>query len=154
MARQQQHETPDSDSDDDKPAFGWNEARAAWVASKEKMKKKKIRNKIVRLKKKKKGKAMQQEMGLRRSENSLEKYYTCPSTIAKCMRTFQNVCKIDKMKDRVIEPSAGCGAWIPALKGLSDECHFFNLHPEHDDVEKQNWFDYNSDKDKDPPHLL
>ena len=91
---------------------------------------------------------MPQEMGFGRPKESLEKYYTYLNTIAVCMHTLQGARKINKMKDRVIEPiepSAGCGAWIPALKGVCDDCHFYDLHPEHVDVKKQNWFDYEED---------
>ena len=51
---------------------------------------------------------------------------------------------IDKNNDLIIEPSAGNGSFIENIKTLSINYKFYDLKPEHDEVNKQDFleFDY------------
>jgi hypothetical protein len=55
-----------------------------------------------------------------------------------CIRTHLPV----SPTDLIIEPSAGNGAFIPAIKQLTSNHLFFDIHPEHPEITKQDFLTY------------
>jgi len=72
-----------------------------------------------------------QNKGLKR--NSLDKYYTKPTVVTLCLDFFTKNIPIDP-SDLIIEPSAGNGAFISAIKLLSPHVLFYDIAPEHADI--------------------
>ena len=93
----------------------------------------------------------QQSTGLKRTKNNkvLEKFYTNKQTVNKCITQFNLVMKdynFSKENDVIIEPSAGNGAFIEGCKQLCNNCLFYDIEPEHNDIQKQDYLklDFNS----------
>ena len=63
----------------------------------------------------------------------LEKFYTPNSIVELCGELIKKTLKIQR-EDLIIEPSAGCGAFIPLIKSLSDKYRFIDLKPDHPEV--------------------
>ena len=72
-----------------------------------------------------------QKTGL--SRNTIDKYYTNNATVKLCMNTFKNHVIIDD-DDIIIEPSAGNGAFIDAIKEASKNSMFLDIEPEHSEI--------------------
>ena len=96
-----------------------------------------------------------QTVGLKRDKTSsnLEKYYTKKETVDTCIKQFNLVMKdysFSKENDVIIEPSAGNGAFIEGCKKLSNNCLFYDIEPEHNDIVKQDYlkFDYSDIQQK------
>ena len=88
-----------------------------------------------------------QIVGLKRDKTSsnLEKYYTKKETVDTCIKQFNLVMKdynFSKKNDVIIEPSAGNGAFIEGCKKLCNNCLFYDIEPEHNDIVKQNYLDF------------
>jgi hypothetical protein len=90
-----------------------------------------------------------QIVGLKRDKNNcnLEKYYTNKETVDICISRFNIVMKdynFNKEKDIIIEPSAGDGAFIEGCRKICNNCLFYDIEPEHNDIIKQDFleFDY------------
>lgn len=75
-----------------------------------------------------------QNTGLKR--NILDKYYTSQDTVDKCVDFIRENIEFDRNADLCIEPSAGNGAFIQQIKTLSNNCKFYDLHPENNDESK------------------
>ena len=90
---------------------------------------------------------MSQTKGLKR--DTIDKFYTKESTVDQCIAAFKNHISISD-SDMVIEPSAGSGAFIPAIKEITEDCRFFDIEPDHPDIETQDFltFDYKQIKNK------
>ena len=84
---------------------------------------------------------MSQAKGLKR--NTIDKFYTKPLAVAQCMTEFKKHVVIND-KDLIIEPSAGSGAFISEIKGITSQCKFYDIEPEHSDIEQLDFltFDY------------
>ena len=82
-----------------------------------------------------------QEKGLKR--NTIDKYYTKQSIVNKCIELVKKYINILD-DDLIIEPSAGNGSFINDIKILSNNYKFFDLEPEHIEISKQDFleFDY------------
>lgn len=80
-----------------------------------------------------------QEKGLKR--NTVDKYYTCPDAVSTCISYIESHIRIGHDADLVVEPSAGNGAFIAALKRLSAARVFYDLEPEHADIQRQNYLE-------------
>ena len=89
-----------------------------------------------------------QEKGLKR--NTIDKYYTKPSVVTQCIELVKIYINISE-NDLIIEPSAGNGSFIEDIKTLSTNYKFYDLEPEHKEVSKQDFleFDYKTLKQKD-----
>src|SRR6056300_294976 len=88
-----------------------------------------------------------QVVGLKRNKTNcnLEKYYTKKETVDTCINQFKLVMKqynFNKQKDVIIEPSAGNGAFIEGCKNICNNCLFYDIEPEHNDIVKQNYLDF------------
>jgi predicted RNA methylase len=84
-----------------------------------------------------------QQLGL--SRNTIDKYYTKPTIVEKCIKLAIEHLQI-KNEDFIIEPSAGNGSFIDGIKQLTTNHLFCDLEPEHDEIIKQDYllFDYNT----------
>lgn len=79
-------------------------------------------------------KKQMKDIGLKR--NNMEKYYTKPEIVDMCIKKLPFEIK---STDIVIEPSAGNGAFIESLKGLSENVFYYDIDPEHELVQKQDF---------------
>ena len=78
---------------------------------------------------------MTQQKGLKR--NTVDKYYTKNETVEFCMNY---ILKFLNIKDQlIIEPSAGNGAFINAIKKITNNSKFFDIEPEHPEVITQDF---------------
>ena len=80
-----------------------------------------------------------QRKGLTR--NTIDKYYTSSEIVKHCILEIENHLDINKSQDLCIEPSAGNGAFITSLKDAFENTRFFDIEPEHPDVEKQDYLE-------------
>ena len=85
--------------------------------------------------------SLTQTKGLKR--NIIDKYYTKQNVVNQCVELVKKYITI-LSNDLIIEPSAGNGSFIENIKTLSNNCKFYDLEPEHNEVYKQNFleFDY------------
>lgn len=83
-----------------------------------------------------------QKTGL--SRNTIDKYYTNNATVKLCMKTFKNHVMIYD-DDIIIEPSAGNGAFIDAIKEASKNNMFLDIEPEHSDIITKDFLTFNTD---------
>jgi predicted RNA methylase len=90
-------------------------------------------------------KLQQQSKGLNR--NIIDKYYTKETAVNLCLEFIKNNMQINK-DDLIIEPSAGNGSFINGIKSLSDNYKFYDLEPENDEIEKQDYLSYNYDNNE------
>jgi len=81
-----------------------------------------------------------QTKGLRR--NTIDKYYTKPAVAERCLALLRQHIAVDAEADTVIEPSAGDGAFIPGIRALARNVRFYDLAPEHADVERRDYLQY------------
>jgi len=77
-----------------------------------------------------------QTKGLKR--NTIDKYYTKDTIVNLCISYIKQVIEI-KPNDLIIEPSAGNGSFISAIKDLSNNYKFYDIQPEHLEVIKQDY---------------
>lgn len=86
-------------------------------------------------------KPIKQEKGLKR--NTIDKYYTKPTIAKQCTELVKKYIDISD-NDLIIEPSAGNGSFIEYIKTLSSNYRFYDLYPEHNEIYKQDFleFDY------------
>lgn len=83
----------------------------------------------------------QQDTGLCR--NTIDKFYTKSHIVEQCIKLIKEYITITN-DDLIIEPSAGNGSFIENIKKLSINYKFYDLEPEHNEITKQNFleFDY------------
>jgi len=74
-----------------------------------------------------------QNVGLKR--NTIDKFYTKPTIVNLCIEYIKNILNISPT-DLIIEPSAGSGSFIPAIKTLSNHHLFYDIAPAHAEVIK------------------
>ena len=84
---------------------------------------------------------MKQQKGLQR--NTIDKYYTKTSTVEFCIEYIKKHISMDAANDLIIEPSAGNGSFIPYLKTLSKNTLFYDISPEHPEIQKQDYLECN-----------
>ena len=77
-----------------------------------------------------------QTIGLKR--NTIDKYYTNPYVVTKCIQKIKQYISIQE-NDLIIEPSAGNGSFINDLQGISSNCLFYDLEPEHPSIVQQDY---------------
>lgn len=81
---------------------------------------------------------MTQKLGLNR--NTADKYYTKPDVVEMCVQYVSSNLVISR-DDVVVEPSAGDGAFINALKKISDNVKCFDTEPDHHEIIRQDYLD-------------
>ena len=77
-----------------------------------------------------------QTKGLKR--NAIDKFYTKKEVALYCINLLKQYITIN-IDDLVIEPSAGNGAFIDAIKSLRCNYEFYDLEPEHEEIIKQDY---------------
>ena len=84
-----------------------------------------------------------QTKGLKR--NTIDKYYTKSDVVDTCLSIVTKHISIDP-SDLIIEPSAGNGAFIGGIKGLSTNHIFYDLEPENAEIIKQDYLELDYSK--------
>tara|TARA_B100001059_G_scaffold120767_1_gene120869 strand:+ start:6394 stop:7245 length:852 start_codon:yes stop_codon:yes gene_type:complete len=74
--------------------------------------------------------------------NLTEMYYTKPEIVDKICNVAREKIGITET-DLIIEPSAGNGAFVDHIKSMSENYLFFDIAPQHPDIEKQDFLTYN-----------
>ena len=80
-----------------------------------------------------------QQTGLVRG--TTDKYYTSSNCANLCINTFKENVLVTN-NDILIEPSAGDGVFIELLKSLSPKCFFYDIEPNHNEVQKQDYLEF------------
>ena len=88
---------------------------------------------------------VKQKKGLKR--NTIDKFYTKNTVVENCINLVKNYINISN-NDLIIEPSAGNGSFIEYIKTLSTNYKFYDLEPEHNEVLKQDFLEFNYDEIK------
>ena len=83
---------------------------------------------------------------------SLDKFYTTPETVIECITLLKSTIPIQET-DLIIEPSAGNGAFINVIKSLSNNYMFYDIAPEHPEINKQDFLTLKLDS-KSPIHFV
>tara|TARA_B100000925_G_scaffold228186_1_gene176666 strand:+ start:152 stop:1024 length:873 start_codon:yes stop_codon:yes gene_type:complete len=78
-----------------------------------------------------------QDSGLKR--NTVDKFYTKPCVVKKCIDYIKYFVEIDKKNDLVIEPSAGAGSFISNIKNICNNTRFYDIIPEHPEIIEQDY---------------
>ena len=83
-----------------------------------------------------------QTKGLNR--DVIDKYYTKGVIVEMCLTLIKQYVKPNP-SDLIIEPSAGNGSFIKAIKSLTDNFKFYDLEPDNDEIIKQDYLLYDYD---------
>lgn len=83
---------------------------------------------------------IKQKKGLHR--NIIDKFYTKNDVVNMCMNIIISKINISE-NDLIIEPSAGNGSFINAIKSITNNYKFYDIEPEHKEIEKQNYLELN-----------
>lgn len=86
---------------------------------------------------------MKQSNGLKR--DILDKFYTSPDIVEKCYAIIVEMLNINYYDDLIIEPSAGNGAFFEIIKKLSSNYKLYDICPDKDIIEKQDYLHLNID---------
>ena len=84
-----------------------------------------------------------QDVGLTR--NTIDKFYTNIIVVEKCITLLKTYVTISS-GDVIIEPSAGNGSFIKHIKSLSSNYIFYDLEPEHSEIVKQDYLEFDHKK--------
>lgn len=84
---------------------------------------------------------IKQTKGLKR--DVIDKFYTKKETVDYIINLFKQHIAPNN-DDLIIEPSAGNGAFINAIKSLKCNYLFYDLEPEHEEIIKQDYLLYNT----------
>jgi len=80
-----------------------------------------------------------QNKGLNR--NTIDKYYTKDIVVNLCINNIKKYIEINH-NDLIIEPSAGNGSFITAIKLISNNFKFYDLEPDNEEIIKQDYLLY------------
>ena len=80
-----------------------------------------------------------QDKGLKR--DTIDKFYTKEDVVRKCINLIKAHIVINS-NDLIIEPSAGGGAFIKYINGLSNNQLYMDIEPQHKDVIKTDYLKY------------
>jgi predicted RNA methylase len=91
--------------------------------------------------------------GLQR--NTIDKYYTNENAVEMCITFVKEYLQI-KNTDLVIEPSAGNGSFINAIKTICNNCLFYDIEPENTEIIKQDFLEFDNSviKNKNLIHII
>jgi hypothetical protein len=87
-----------------------------------------------------------QSKGLKR--DTLDKFYTNKNVADLCIKYLKENMSLSYEKDLIIEPSAGNGAFIEGIKKICKNNIFLDIKPEHNEIKKQDYFDFNIETKK------
>ena len=87
--------------------------------------------------------------------NTIDKYYTKKNVVEYCLELFKKHVIINN-NDIVIEPSAGNGSFINNIKALSKNYIFYDIEPENDEINKQDFLELDCEnfKQYDNIHII
>ena len=85
-------------------------------------------------------KQAKQTKGIKR--NTIDKYYTKDVVVELCTDLVKKHIQINA-NDLIIEPSAGNGSFISAIKSLTNNFIFYDLEPENEEIVKQDYLLFN-----------
>ena len=80
------------------------------------------------------------------SRNTIDKFYTKDTVVESCIEAIRKHLIIND--DLVIEPSAGNGSFITGIQSLTQNCIFYDIEPENEQIVKQDYLQYKHDKRK------
>jgi hypothetical protein len=91
---------------------------------------------------------MSQNSGLKR--NTADKFYTKDIVVRHFCAEIQQYLTVDKVKDLIIEPSAGSGAFIPQLQKMCSNTLFTDIYPDSPLIQKVDFLntDYTNLREK------
>jgi len=78
----------------------------------------------------------------------MDKFYTTPEVARQCTNLCLKYVGSDYLKKVYLEPSAGNGAFIDALKAKGCTVHGYDIAPERRDITKQDFLTFNYDRYK------
>jgi hypothetical protein len=78
----------------------------------------------------------------------LDQFYTTENNVTVCMQIYEKFIVIDKEKDIIIEPSAGCGCFINDINRLCNTKIFVDIDPKHKAIQKGDFLEFNNNLDK------
>ena len=84
---------------------------------------------------------------------SLDKFYTKPEVSDLCVNVFSSNIKI-KEQDLIVEPSAGDGSFIKALKNFNCNKIFLDIAPENKQIKQANFLEWQPPKIKGKIHVI
>jgi predicted RNA methylase len=76
------------------------------------------------------------------NRNTIDKYYTKNAVVDSCVELVKKYIQINS-SELIIEPSAGNGSFISAIKGLTNNHLFYDLEPENEEIVKQDYLQFN-----------
>lgn len=76
------------------------------------------------------------------NRNTIDKYYTKNTVVDSCVELVKKYIQINS-SELIIEPSAGNGSFISAIKGLTNNHAFYDLEPENEEIVKQDYLQFN-----------
>jgi predicted RNA methylase len=85
------------------------------------------------------------------ARNTIDKFYTKDTVAESCIEAIRQNLVIGD--DVIIEPSAGNGSFISGIRSLSENCIFYDLEPEHEQIVKQDYLEYKH-LDKRKTHVI
>lgn len=80
-----------------------------------------------------------QTKGLKR--NTIDKYYTKDNVVELCLNLVKKHIQITP-EDLIVEPSAGNGSFIAGIKSITNNFRFYDLEPDNDEIQKQDYLEY------------
>jgi len=92
-----------------------------------------------------------QDKGLKR--DTIDKFYTKEDVVRKCINLIKAHIVINS-NDLIIEPSAGGGAFIKYINGLSNNQLYMDIEPQHKDVIKTDYLKYTHISHNNKTHLI
>ena len=75
------------------------------------------------------------------NRNTIDKYYTKDIVVNLCINNIKKYIEINH-NDLIIEPSAGNGSFITAIKLISNNFKFYYLEPDNEEIIKQDYLLY------------
>ena len=78
----------------------------------------------------------------------LDQFYTTPENAFLCSQIYNKIVKINKCKDIIIEPSAGCGAFINSVNELCNNVVLIDIDPKHESIEKSDFLKFDKNLGK------
>jgi hypothetical protein len=78
----------------------------------------------------------------------LNQYYTTQVNVDFCIEIYKRYITLDKNKDIVIEPSAGCGSFINSIKKLCNNNVFIDIDPKHTLIKEGDFLEFSMNLQK------
>lgn len=73
-----------------------------------------------------------------------DKYYTSLEVVEKCWGILKETIDFNEITE-IIESSAGSGVWVDKIKETGIEAYYYDIEPEHKDIQKQDFLELDLD---------